>query len=364
VVRVEGAIVDLDGIRPGYVRFEGGVVVEVGSPGTASRRPGERRIRGIVVPPPVNGHTHLGDASANVEPPSATVAEMVEPPNGFKFRLLRDTPPRRKAAAMRRALTRMRREGIALAVDFREEGLPGVRLLRQAAKSAGLEVQIFGRPLARPLDAGELDPLLREADGIGLSAARDETAGDLDTIAAACRSAGKRFAMHASEAEREEPSSYLRTNPDLVVHLTCATPSDLQEVRDAGTTVAVCARSNALFGRRPNLAEFARLGVPTILGTDNAMLHAPSIWRELEFDYVSSRLAGAPVPADFLARAAFVEPWRWLGRPSFARIAPGTDARPIVVRLPPDDPAYQLVTRATEHLIVRPGSIRPRRASP
>lgn len=357
-MRVEGAIVDLDGIRQGYVRFEGGAVVEVGSPGTASRKPGERRIRGIVVPPPVNGHTHLGDASSTVEPPRATVAEMVEPPNGFKFRLLRDTSPTRKAAAMRRAMVRMRREGIALAVDFREEGVAGVRLLRAAARSAGLEVQIFGRPIRRPLEGTELDELLREADGIGLSAARDESPEDLDRIAAACRAAGKRLAMHASEAEREDPATYLRGKPDLLVHLTCATPSDLQEVRDAGTTVAVCARSNALFGRRPDLAEFARVGVPTILGTDNAMLHAPSIWRELEFDYVSSRLAGAPVAADFLAKAAFVEPWRWLGRPGFARIAPGSEARPIVLRLPPDDPAYQLVTRATEHLIVRPGRSR------
>jgi cytosine/adenosine deaminase-related metal-dependent hydrolase len=359
-VLVEGAIVDLDGIRKGYVRFEGATVVEVGSPGTASRKSGERRLRGIVVPPPVNGHTHLGDASATVEPPATTVAEMVEPPNGFKFRLLRDTSPTRKGAAMRRAMARMQREGIAAAIDFREEGLPGVRLLRRASKRAGLEMLILGRPLRRPVDPVELEELLREADGIGLSAARDETPEDLERIAAACRSAGKRLALHASEAEREVPATYLRSKPDLLVHLTCATPSDLAEVRDAGTTVAVCARSNALFGRRPDLAEFARLGVPTILGTDNAMLHAPSIWRELEFDYVSSRLAGAPVPADFLARAAFVEPWRWLGRPSFARVAPGSDARPIVVRLPPDDPAYQLVTRATEHLIVRPGTQRSR----
>jgi cytosine/adenosine deaminase-related metal-dependent hydrolase len=362
-VLVEGAIVDLDGIRPGYVRFDGATVAETGSLGTASRKAGERRIRGIVVPPPVNGHTHLGDASANVEPPATTVAELVEPPNGFKFRLLRDTSPTRKVAAMRKALDRMRREGIAAVVDFREEGVPGVRLLRRAAGRSGLEVQIFGRPLRRPIDGAELDELLREADGVGLSAARDESPEDLERISTACHAVGKRFALHASEAEREEPGTYLHPKPDLLVHLTCASAADLLEVRESGTTVAVCARSNALFGRRPDLAEFARVGVRTILGTDNAMLHAPSIWRELEFDYVSSRLAGAPVSAEFLARAAFVEPWRWLGRESFARIAPGTDARPIVVRLPPDDPAYQLATRATEHLIVRPGSQRRRGAS-
>jgi cytosine/adenosine deaminase-related metal-dependent hydrolase len=362
-VLVEGAIIDLEGTRPGYVRFEGDRVVETGALGTASRRPGERRLRGIIVPPPMNGHTHLGDAAATVEPPATSVAEMVQPPDGFKFRLLRDTSDRRKVAAMRRALDRMRREGIAATVDFREEGVPGVELLREAARGSALEVVILGRPLARPLDTLELEELLAQADGVGLSAARDETPETLDQIASACRRAGKRFALHASEAEREEPDTFLRVRPDLLVHLTCATPSDLEQVKASGTTVAICARSNALFGRRPPLAELARLDVPTVLGTDNAMLHAPSIWRELEFDYVSSRLASAPVPAEFLARAAFVEPWRWLGRPSFARIAAGSDARPIVVRLPPDDPAYQLVTRATEHLIVRPGSGRAERGA-
>jgi cytosine/adenosine deaminase-related metal-dependent hydrolase len=355
-VLVEGAIVDLDGIRPAYVRFDGATVVEVGQLGTASRKAGERRVRGIVVPPPVNGHTHLGDAAATVEPPATTVAEMVRPPDGFKFRLLRDTPPSRKVAAMRRALERMRREGIAATIDFREEGTPGVRLLRRAAERAGIEVTILGRPLHRPIDTAELGELLNQSDGVGLSAARDERPEDVDQIARACREAGKRFALHASEAEREDPETYLRARPDLLVHLTCASSADLEQVRDAHTTVAVCARSNALFGRRPPLAELARLGVPTILGTDNAMLHAPSIWRELEFDYVSSRLAGAPAPTEFLARAAFVEPWRWLGRSSRATITAGGDARPIVVRLPAADPAYQLVTRATEHLILRPGS--------
>jgi len=355
-VLVEGAIVDLEGIRPGYVRFEGPTVVEVGQVGTASRKPGERRIRGIVVPPPVNGHTHLGDAAATVEPPATTVAEMVQPPDGFKFRLLRDTSPTRNVAAMRRALDRMRREGIAAAIDFREEGVEGVRMLRRAAARSGIDVSVLGRPLRRPVDPREVAGLLAEGDGIGLSAARDEDSDELDRIGAACHSAGKRYALHASEAERESPDTYLRGRPDLLVHLTCATTADLEQVRAAKTTVAVCARSNALFGRRPPLAELARLGVPTILGTDNAMLHAPSIWRELEFDYVSSRLAGAPVPAAFLARAAFVEPWRWLGRAGFASVTAGGEARPIVVRLPVDDPAYQLVTRSTEHLIVRPGS--------
>jgi cytosine/adenosine deaminase-related metal-dependent hydrolase len=103
-----------------------------------------------------------------------------------------------------------------------------------------------------------------------------------------------------------------------------------------------------------------RLGVTVLLGTDNAMFQMPSIWRELEFAYVATRLRRRPVSAGFVARAALVAPWAWLGVPEAARIAPETPARPIVLRLPPDDPAYQVVTRATEHVILRPGPARSR----
>ena len=103
------------------------------------------------------------------------------------------------------------------------------------------------------------------------------------------------------------------------------------------------------------------IALSVMLGTDNAMFHAPSIWRELEFAYVATRLRRRPVSAEFLARAALVEPWRWLGEPRAARVAPGMPVPPLVLRLPPDDPAYQVVTRTTEHLIVRVG---PRSAGP
>ncbi|HEV2166794.1 MAG TPA: hypothetical protein VGS23_07480, partial [Thermoplasmata archaeon] len=54
--------------------------------------------------------------------------------------------------------------------------------------------------------------------------------------------------------------------------------------------------------------------------------------------------------------AVCVTPWRLLGDARQALVEPDGPARPIVLRLPPDDPAYQLVSRATEHLIVRPGT--------
>jgi cytosine/adenosine deaminase-related metal-dependent hydrolase len=358
---VEGAILDIDGPRPGYVRFRKGRIVETGRPGTDSRRGRDRRIRGIVVPSPVNGHTHLADAVSVREPPAGPVADLVRPPHGYKFRLLADATPGAKVAAMRSALLRMARDGVRVAVDFREEGADGLALLRRAAHGVPVRVVGLGRPLRRPVDTEELREVLAAGDGVGLSSARDETPETLRTVATACRRAHKRYALHASEAVREDPERFLRPKPDLLVHLAKATSDDLERVRAAGVTTVVCPRSNALFGRQPDLEEMERLGLHVMLGTDNAMFHAPSIWRELEFAYVSSRLVGRPVSAEFLARSVLVEPWRWLGTADAARIAPGSPVVPLVLRLPPEDPAYQVVTRTTEHLILRgrPRDVRP-----
>jgi len=349
---VEGAILDADGTRRAYVRLRGSRVVETGQLGTDSSHGRERRVRGIVLPRPVNGHTHLGDAVSVREPPTGPLARLVQSPGGYKFTLLARTPPAEKVRAIRGALARMARAGVAATVDFREEGLDGIRLFREAARGSSVRALALGRPLRRPIDAEELRAVLAAGDGIGLSSARDESVETRRRVAAACRAAGKRYGLHASEGLREPPETYLDPRPDLLVHLARATADDLAQVRDAGVTVAVCPRSNALFGRQPDLRAMERLGVRTMLGTDNAMFHSPSIWRELEFAYVGTRLRHRPVSAEFLARAAVVEPWRWLGDPSAARIAPGRAAAPLVLRLPPDDPAYQVVTRTTEHVMV------------
>lgn len=355
VVLVEGAIVDADGARPGYVLFRQGRVAEVGAVGTASTRGRVHRVKGIVVPPPVNGHTHLGDAVSDREPPHGPIDAIVRAPDGYKFRLLAETPAPAKRRAMRAALRRMQREGVAATLDFREEGAPGVAWLREAALGGRVRTVVFGRPLARPLDRAEVDRVLGAADGIGVSSALEEPRDVRRQLAEACRRRSKYFGLHASEVGREPVDSYLDPRPDLLVHLTYATPEDLATVARANVTVAVCPRSNALFGRRPDLAQFARAGVRTMLGTDNAMFHAPSMLREVEFAYVTARLAGRPVSPGFLVRAAFVEPWEFLRQPRWARVTAGGPGRPLAFRLPPEDPEYQLATRATEHLIVRTG---------
>jgi len=352
---IEGAILDIDGPRPAYVRFRRGRIVEVGAPGTDSTRGRVRRVRGIVVPAPVNGHTHLGDAVSVREPPQGAVEELVAPPRGYKFQLLASSSRAAKVAAIRVALLRMIREGVGAVIDFREEGPLGVELMQEARRGLPIRTVVLGRPVHRPIDLDELDRVLALSDGIGLSSRRDETEATLRTVARACRLASKRYALHASEAVREPPESYLDPRPDLLVHLAKATGEDLAAVRAEDVAVVICPRSNALFGRQPDLRAMERLGLRVLLGTDNAMFHTPSIWSELQFAYTSSRLIDRAASAAFLARSALVEPWVWLGEPEAARVAPGTPVRPLVVRLPAEDPAYQLVTRTTEQFIVRVG---------
>ncbi len=352
---VEGAILDRSGVRAGYVRVRDGRVVEVGRIGCDSSRGRERKIRGIVTPAPVNGHTHLADFLSVREPPSGTLADLVRPPDGFKFRLLQSASAAAKRGAMRSALRWMERQGIGAAIDFREEGVDGARQLRDAAQGISVRPVILGRMPPGEVDRTALDALLSVADGLGISSAREEGRDRRRSLARACRRAGKLWALHASEAVRESPEDYLDPIPDLIVHLTRATPDDLAQVQSAGATAAVCPRSNALFGRRPPLAEMERLGLPVLLGTDNGMLRPPTLFREAEFAYVASRLAHRPVSAGFIARSLLVTPWEFLGLPDRAAITAHGPATPLILRLPPEDPEYQMVTRASEQFIVRPG---------
>jgi cytosine/adenosine deaminase-related metal-dependent hydrolase len=354
-VIVEGSLLDARGPRPGYARLRDGHLVETGTLGADSTRGRVTRVRGIVVPRPVNGHTHLGDAVATREPPHAPLEEIVGSPSGYKFQLLTSTPAAAKRQAMRAALETMERQGVYATIDFREEGIEGARLLREASRGLELRTVLLGRPMARPLVARELDRLLRLSDGVGLSSVAQESGAVRRALARTCHARGKYLALHASESVREDVEDYLHPRPDLLVHLAKASAADLEQVSADGVTVAVCPRSNALFGRRPDLAMFERLGVRTLLGTDNAMFHSPSIWRELEFAYVTGRLARRAVSPGFLFRAAFVEPYEWLHEPERAVLETGSPVRPLAFRLPPDDPEYQIVARATEHLMVSAG---------
>ncbi|MDE1819648.1 MAG: amidohydrolase family protein [Euryarchaeota archaeon] len=356
-LRVVGAIIDSEGALPGEVRLgRSGRVLERGSRGTLGPLlPSERKVHGIALPWSVDGHTHLGDSVWTQEPPKIPFHQVVAPPHGLKHRVLAASSPSEKVEAMHRSLQTMASLGTSATLDFREEGLGGVRLLRRASKGTLVEPIIFGRP-ADPLSRKELRTLLAEADGLGLSAIRDLPLGAAELARQEVKRAGKRLALHASESVWEPIDPVLDLKPFLLVHLCHATGDDLDAVREAKVPVAVCPRSNALYERFPPIAQLERRGIPILLGTDNVMFQSPDLFREMEFAYLSARARGEPVEPRTLVEAAFVTPWKVLGRPRSARLEVGSPGRALVLRLPPEDPYYQVAARSAHRHLLVPGS--------
>ena len=236
-------------------------------------------ITGIILPMPVNCHTHLGDAFIK-RPERATVEELVAPPNGLKHRMLAIVEPEEQIAAMKEAIELMDHTGISHFMDFREGGLEGIGRLLQASVGSGVRPVIFGRPVAG-YSPEELESLLKVVDGIGMSAISDMEFEELRSISRCARRAGKAFAIHASESRQEDSDRYLELKPDFLVHMIKADADDLAACSHAKIPIAICPRANAFFGLKPPAREMLDAHITVCLGTDNAMLAPPDIFGEM-----------------------------------------------------------------------------------
>lgn len=270
----------------GSVAIDGGIVVDV-----SRQKAKDPLATGLILPAFANAHTHAGDAVVRGEL-SGSLEALVAPPGGLKHRVLARSKDEDVIAAMRAFFEDMVHTGTTSFWDFREMGVPGVRQLFAAALGLPVRPLVFGRPRGMTYEADEVRALLRACDGIGISSLLDWDAGDAAKLARDAHGAGKGFATHASERVREDIDGVLDLKPDLLVHLTEATDGDLARVADAEVPVAVCPRSNAFFGKIVDLPRMVRMGVRLLLGTDNAMINAPSMLRELDFAWKVSRLRG------------------------------------------------------------------------
>ncbi|HON81329.1 MAG TPA: amidohydrolase family protein [Methanoregulaceae archaeon] len=289
-----------------------------------------------ICPALFNAHTHVGDSVAMDIPVSGDLEETVTPPHGLKHRILAATPENDLVAAMRATIGAMYQYGTAGFADFREGGVAGVEALGRAGEGLPCRPLILGR------DGGEL-----AGDGAGISSVRDVPS--LDEVVSRARNAGKLVAFHAGERDRFDIDAALSYEPDLMVHCTHATGKHLQRCADEAIPVAVCARSNWLFGvtgsaHRPPVLEMLRRGVPLLVGTDNCMTVQPDPWREMSFLTTVYRVSPEEVLRAAVAGSALA------GRPYFIRekspanflvIAPG-DSNLWLSR----DPVRTLASRA------------------
>jgi cytosine/adenosine deaminase-related metal-dependent hydrolase len=262
----------------------------------------------IVAPALVNSHVHLGDSIAQDVGDGEPLDKIVKPPNGIKHRILRETPPEDLIKSIKDSLQEMIQTGTTTFVDFREGGVEGVEILREALEDIPIRGLILGRQdsfLEKNADISKIvadtQEILKITQGIGLSGfgeVEDETARH---ITRECIKKGKIPAIHVAENEEVQLQSWENTGKTeveraleagfkLLIHLTSATNQDLQRVTEQDIPVVCCPRANgALSTGIPPIKEMWDLGIKLLLGTDNVMINSPDMFREMEYSLKVTR---------------------------------------------------------------------------
>ncbi len=225
----------------------------------------------IILPAFINAHTHVGDSIAKEAGGGLSLEALVAPPDGLKHRLLRAASREELVGAIEQTLSFMERAGTAACYDFREGDVEGVEHLREAAAGRAIDAYAFARGSVAAMEAG---------DGFGASGAND---GEFAEERAATRAAGKPFFIHAGEGDATDLQPALDLEPDALIHVVHPDETHLERIATAGVPVVVCPRSNLVTG--VGLPPFEALAERTTLalGTDNVMLNAPSMFREMAF---------------------------------------------------------------------------------
>ncbi len=304
---------DLSLIKRGFVSVADGVITAVAEGDPANGATSIDLTGHLLVPGFINGHTHLGDSICKERGyglPAGT--NLLWAPCGLRFKWMAEYTREARVAAMRRAIDGMIATGTVAFADFRENGVGGVTELREACAGSpitGLIYARFGGEPAQTADelAGntarlsadrlrELDECLAVADGFSPVWANELTDPALAQVTARVRESGKRLATHAIETPIYRELSVKRTGrgdverildivqPDFVVHMTNATPRELELVGRAGIPLVLCPRGQAALANGfPPLKGARDAGITLALGSDNAMLNTADALKEMDF---------------------------------------------------------------------------------
>lgn len=256
----------------------------------------------VICPSFINGHIHIGDSIIKDDGYSLSLSEMVKPPEGVKHVALSKASDGELIEAMKSSMWEMVNSGTTHFIDYREGGIKGVKLLKEAAKDIPIKPIILGRDdsfygedpdLAKVKVA--IRKLLKVADGIAPSGFGEITEEVAQLISSECEKQGKISSIHVAESESNQIESLNKDNIteigkgikakfNQLVHLTNPKSNDLELVSKSNQNVVVCPRANATLnvGVAP-LNKMLSLGIKPLLGTDNVMLNSPNMFRELEF---------------------------------------------------------------------------------
>ncbi len=244
----------------------------------------------LLIPGLINSHVHIGDNFAKELGFNKELEEIVTPPFGLKHKLLRLTPEHIKIKGIRNAVSEMLSNGSTFFIDFREEGLEGVNLLKKALSDSSINYLILGRFM----DESELDPVFNLADGIGLSSYKQINSSNKKLVLSAKQKFKKIIACHCAEKIRDIKQIDEMFNDnivDIIIHGTKFIKSDLEKVMKNNKTLILCPRCNGYFGVGfPPISEIISLKIPISLGTDNLMVNNTDLLEEIRYFYRISRV--------------------------------------------------------------------------
>jgi cytosine/adenosine deaminase-related metal-dependent hydrolase len=342
---VNGPIFYQNKFIDGSLGFENGVIKEIGK--DYAKNP---IARGIIIPCFCNSHTHIGDAFLS-DVAEGTLEELVAPPDGLKHRMLRMASSGEIIRGMKLALNEMLYSGTDSFCDFREGSVKGVLQLTTALDKTPITSMILGRPQNLEYSKDEVERILKRTDGIGISSISDWDYSEVEKLAKHVKEKEKIFSLHASERTREDVDKVLDLKPDFLVHMTKGSNSDLERVSDNDAPIVVCPRSNAFFGTLPNVPAMLEKNITVLLGTDNAMINRPSMFREMEFAYKISKIYGKIDPLKIL-KMATSNIKKVLNHTDDIDITEGVAANFIVIRASSRKPQITMVNRACENDII------------
>ena len=284
----------------------------------------------LMLPAFINAHTHIGDSIAKDLALNASFDQAINTIFSIKRNVLEKSEREHIIAFMRNSILSMLRRGITTFIDFREGGIEGVNMLREANKGINARAIILARPnhyfsmdeIKQDKDMPEhvkeeARKIISIADGFGLSGANEYSNKALRYIASIADD--KLLAIHAAESREAYERSlsnlgvsdverivrYLK--PDMLIHMTNANDKDLMLAK--GSNIVICPRANAML----------RVGIPRIdlmlandcniaIGTDNVMVNSPDLFKEMDYLFKISRVFGYRIDAKDILKMVTINP--------------------------------------------------------
>ena len=245
----------------------------------------------LLIPGFINSHVHICDSFAKEQGFNKDLIETVAPPNGIKHVLLSKTSKEIKMHGIREAALEMLASGITMFFDFRENGLTGIALLKEALQNFPINYRILGRFN----DTTEVEPVLKSADGLGFASYDKISLENKEIIRSLKREyLDKIVATHDAELSRDGILFNQIINDqliDVIIHGTHYRKDDLEILKKNNISLVLCPRCNGYFGSGfPPINEIYDLGIPISLGTDNVMANNIDLFEEMRYLYRISRV--------------------------------------------------------------------------